>query len=247
MKQKNQKTMKSIFVLIALVMTSVCAFSQQTTTPQRTINVSGSSKMEVTPDQIFIQVTLQEYNKRNGDKVDIETIRNQFLAACKSIGIADSNVTVQSYSGWDNNYWWYRKNKKDNPDMKASVTYEIMVNSVSKMDELVDKMDDAATQNFAISRVWYSKMEEVKKQLKIAAIKAAKDKADYLAAAVGEEVGHAITINDPGEVNVYPQTVLYANSVMKDAAYGNSVEPPMNVDFKKIKLQFEVNVVFELK
>lgn len=246
MKKTNQMKVKSILMAMAVIATCTYA-SAQTSTPQRTINVSGSSKMEVTPDQIFIQVQLSEYTKKNGDKVDIETIRNQFLAACKSIGIADSNVTVQSYSGWDNNYWWYKKNKKQNPDMKASITYEIMVSSVEKMDQLVDKMDDAATQNFTISRVWHSKMEEFKKQLKIAAIKAAKDKAEYLSAAIGEEVGHAITINDPGEVNVYPQTIMYANAQLAGVVYDKAEAAPMNVDFKKIKLQFEVNVVFELK
>lgn len=235
-------------ILMAVTAMAACTFATaQTIATQRTINVSGSSKMEITPDQIFIQVQLTEYSKKNGDKVDIETIRNQFLSACKSIGLADSSVTVQSYSGWDNNYWWYRKNKKQNPDMKASITYEIMVSSVDKMDELVDKMDDAATQSFAISRVWHSKMEEYKKQLKIAAIKAAKDKADYLSAAIGEQVGHAITINDPGEVNVYPQTIMYANAQVAGAVYDRAESAPMNVDFKKIKLQFEVNVVFELK
>ena len=246
MTQKNQMTVKSILLIAAIVSASLHTLAQ-TNPLQHTINVSGSSQMEITPDQIFIQVQLNEYNKKNGDKVDIETIRNQFLSSCKSIGLADSDVTVQSFSGWDNNYWWYRKNKKQNPDMKASVTYEVVVNSVDKMNQLVDKMDDEATQSFTISKVWHSKMEEYKKQLKIAAIKAAKDKAEYLSAAIGEEVGHAITINDPGEINVYPQPIMYANTMVKANNYEDAAQPPMNVDFKKIKLQFEVNVVFELK
>ena len=246
MKERNRINTKSIITTMLIVVISLGS-KAQVIPPQRTINVSGSSKMEIIPDQIFVQVTLQEYSKKNGEKVDIETIRNQFLTACKNIGLADTAVSVQSYSGWDNNYWWYRKNKKQNPDMKANITYEIMLSSVSKMDELVDKMDDAATQNFTISRVWHSKMEEYKKQLKIAAIKAAKDKAEYLSAAIGEEVGHAITINDPGEVNIYPQTIMYANTNVGAPAYDKAESAPMNVDFKKIKLQFEVNVVFELK
>src|SRR5258706_15216965 len=120
------------------------------TIKQRTINVNGSAQLEITPDEIYVQVELREYTKKNGDKIDIETIRNQFLAAAKSMGIADSDVVVQGYSGWDGNYWWYQQNKKKNPDMKAGINYEVKVKSVDDMDKLVDKLDDQATQNFSI-------------------------------------------------------------------------------------------------
>jgi uncharacterized protein YggE len=212
---------------------------------QRTINVNGTAQLEITPDEIYVQVELREYTKKNGDKIDIETIRNQFLAAAKSMGIADSDVVVQGYSGWDGNYWWYQQNKKKNPDMKAGINYEVKVKSVDDMDKLVDKLDDQATQNFSISRVWHSNMEALKMQLKIQAVKAAKNKATYLAEAIGEHVGQALTINDPNENNQYPQPLYYANKVMTAEAAGDTA--PMNVDFKKIKLQFDVNVIFELK
>jgi hypothetical protein len=49
------------------------------------------------------------------------------------------------------------------------------------MGKLVDKLDDQATQNFYISRTSHSNMDSIKKQLKIQAVKAAKEKAVYLA------------------------------------------------------------------
>ena len=213
---------------------------------QRTINVNGSAQLEITPDEIYVQIELREYNKKNGEKVDIETIRNQFLSTAKNMGLTDSDIVVQGYSGWDGNYWWYQRNKKKNPDLKAGITFEVKVKSVEMMDQLVDKLDDQATQNFSISRVWHSGMENIKKQLKIQAVKAAKDKAIYLAEAVGEHVGQALVINDPNENNQYPQPLYYANKMMAPQAEGD-MAAPMNVDFKKIKLQFDVNVVFELR
>ena len=236
---------KLILTLTAsLCMLLVMAQSVDNTIKQRTINVNGSAQMEITPDEIYVQIELREYNKKNGDKVDIESIRNQFLSVAKSMGIADTDVVVQGYSGWDGNYWWYQKNKKKNPDMKAGINYEVKVRSVDQMDQLVDKLDDEATQNFFISRVSHSNMDVLKKQLKIQAVKAAKEKATYLAEAIGEQVGQALIINDPNENNPYPQPMYYNKMVTAEAA-GNSA--PMNVDFKKIKLQFDVNVVFELK
>ena len=232
-------TLSATFIILLLT-----AQPYDNTIKQRTINVSGTAELLITPDEIYVQIELREYNKKNGDKVDIETIRNHFLSAVKSMGIADSDVVVQGYSGWDGNYWWYQKNKKKNPDMKAGINYEVKVKTVDMMDQLVDKLDDEATQNFYLSRVSHSNMETIKKQLKIEAVKAAREKASYLAEAIGEHVGQALTINDPNEMNQYPQP--YANVMMKAQAESDQAAP-MNVDFKKIKLQFNVNVIFELK
>ena len=239
--------MKKIFLALTASMFLFLANAQTTDNviKQRTINANGSAQLEITPDEIYVQIELREYNKKSGEKVDIETIRNQFLTAAKSMGIADTNVVIQGYSGWDGNYWWYQKNKKKNPDMKAGITYEVKMKTVNDMDKLVDKLDDQATQNFYMSRTSHSNMDSIKKQLKIQAIKAAKEKAVYLAAALGDEVGQALVINDPVESGNYPRP-LYANVMMKAEAADQSA-PAMDVDFKKIKLQFDVNVTFELK
>jgi len=238
--------MKKILAAFALSLFVRNAIAQEIKPIQRTISVNGSSEIEIVPDEIYIQVDLREYNKKNGDKVDINLIKNNFLAACKSIGLTDKDVTVQSYQGYDNNYWWMKKKKKENLDLKASISYSIKVSKVDMLDALVDKMDDEATQNFFITKTSYSKMDELKKDLKIAAVKAAREKAIYLSDAIGEHVGEAITINDPTEINSPPRP-YYANEMLKVANAQDSTAPPMDVDFKKIKIQYEVNVVFALK
>jgi uncharacterized protein YggE len=212
------------------------------TVKQRTINVTGHAETEITPDEIFVQVELREYNKKNSEKVDIQTIINQFLAAAKSMNIADTDVVVQGYSGWDGNNWWYAKNKKKNPDLKAGVTYEVKVKSVDEMDQLVDKLDDQATQNFYISRTSHSNIDNIKKGLKLQALKNAKQEAEYLSSAYGDQVGDALTISDFNESSDYPRPMYKAaTAMMADAA-----APAMNVEFKKIKIAMNINVTFEL-
>ena len=230
---------------VALMLISIQSFAQEII-KQKTINVNGSAEMEVIPDEIYIQVELREYDKKGGGKIDIEKIKSDFIKGAISIGIPETDLSVQGYSGWDGNYIWYKKNRKKNPDMKAGITYQVKVSSTKKMDELVQKMDDEATENFSISRVAHSKMQEYKKQLKIQAVKAAKEKAIYLAEAIGEKVGDALTINDPNEVRLYPQP-MYANRMMNQEMAGDAGAPAPQIDFKKIKFQFDVNVIFSLK
>lgn len=240
--------MKKILVCLVALTTVITATAQQPGGTQKTINVTGIAEMEVVPDEIYVQVELKEYDKKGVGKVDLEKIKSQFLAACKSIGLTEKEISVQSYSGRDANYWIYKKSKKQNPDLKSGIVYSVKLADTRKMDELVDKLDDEATQSFSIYRVSHSKLEEYKKQLKIEAVKAAKAKAVYLAGAIGEEVGGAITINDVNENSnddvpqPMPQIRIMAANTLMGADNGG-----LDVGFKKIKMQFNVSVTFALK
>lgn len=218
----------------------------------RTITVSGSAEMEVIPDQIFVNILLREYQKKGESKRELETIKSEFLNACSAAGLADSLISIVSYTGY-NNYYWLRRKKKT-PDMNASITYQVRFSQSKQMDDLVDKLDDEATQSFTIVGTNHSKMTEFRKQLKIGAVKAAKDKAIYLTEAISEKLGPAITVqepDEPGADNLLAGRVagLTTNVQMryeyKDVAdiSGKTFE----IDFKKIKLRFEVNVVYALE
>ena len=239
---------KLFMVLVALSMLSNLHAISQATPNQKTINVSGLAEMEVVPDEIYVQIELREYDKKGGSKVNIDVIKNDFLQAALGVGIKETDIAVQGYQGWDGNLWMYKKNKKKNPDLKASITYQVKLATTGKMDELVQKLDDEATQSFFISKVSHSKLQQFKKDLKIQAVKSAKEKASYLAAAINETAGEAITINEPNELTPYPVPV-YANAMMKSEArmMAENDQPLPNIDFKKIKLRFEVNATFSLK
>lgn len=238
-------------VLLLCTLLAFSATSQENIRQERlrekTINVSGIAEMEVVPDEIYVLVQLREYDKKGGSKADIDAIKSDFVKAALSTGIAETDISVQSYQGWDGNYWLYKKNKKKNPDLKASITYQVKLSTTKKMDELVQRLDDEATQNFFISRVSHSKLQDFKRQLKIQAVKAAKEKATYLAEAIGEKAGEAVTINEPNEISVTPYPMMANMKMRTEAAVMDAGQQEANIDFKKIKLQFEVNVVFALK
>lgn len=212
----------------------------------KTITVSGSAEMEVIPDEIYVNVVLREYQKKGQDKKELEILKTDFLNSCKQAGIPDSSISIASYTGY-NNYYWFRRNKKT-PDLNASITYQVKFSNSKQMDDLVDKLDDEATQSFDIVRLSHSKMPEFRKQLKIQAIKAAKDKGIYLTEAIGEKLGSAIKINEPDA----PVAMKENSRSRSNAQLNNNValdevnDKKPEIDFKKIKLRFEVNVIFAL-
>lgn len=218
----------------------------------KTIKVSGSAEMEIIPDEIYVNIELKEYQKKGEDKKEIEAIRAQFLQASKTIGIPDSAISVASYTG--NNPYFWKKRKKD-PNLFTSITYQVKFKSSELMDRLVEKLDDEATQRFLIVSTSHSKITEYRRQLKISAVKAAKDKGLYLTEAIGEKLGDAITIHEPGESTVIPIREMSASNQNLGVVAGGSQKrlsgdtflDESGVDFKKIKLRFEVEVVFALK
>ena len=237
---------KTLFILLNFF--SVFAVSaQEFYNRQRVINVQASAETEITPDEIYVQVHLQEYDKKGSGKVDINSIKNDFLAQMKKIGLTEKEITVQSYSGSDGNYWYWHKKNKNNPDLKASIIYLLKLNSVKQIDEVVKNLNDEATQNFFIQKVSHSKIEEYKKQVKAQALKQAKEKAIFMAEAVGAQVGDVLQINEPQEIIYGPYVYRDAMRMQKAESMNSSEEPGMDVDFKKLKIKFEAPVSFLLK
>jgi uncharacterized protein YggE len=211
----------------------------------KTITVNGSAETEIVPDEIYVQVDLKEYEKKGGGKISIDKIRQDFLTAVRSLGLPDSAVSVSGYDGYNGNPWLRKKNKKD--QLYASISYQVKLKTAAQVDQLVDKLDDNATSNFYISRTSHSKLAEFRKNLKIQAVKAAKEKAGYLAEAINEQVGVAVTINEPNEY-YQPYYGRVANSMMKvqSVEMDQAADQPQ-ADFKKMKLRYDVTVVFALK
>ena len=238
--------MKRLYLVVALAFFSFTSFARERNPYPRTITVSGSAEMEVTPDEIYVQVYLKEYDKKGGGKIAIDKIRQDFLTAVRSLGLPDTAVTVSRYDANNYNPWWRKKNRKE--ELHASITYQVMLRNTAQIDRLVDLLDDNATQNFYISRTTHSRLDEFRKNLKMQAVKAAKEKAQYLAGAVNENIGVAVTINEPGEYYQPYYGDMASNMRMKaEVAQSNAAPDQPQADFKKMKLRYDVSVVFELK
>lgn len=215
------------------------------------IEVTGSAEMEVVPNEIYMTFTLKEYTK-NGKKVAIDDIKTEFLALCKTAGIADSNINTASYAGnerWD--YWWWY-NRRHNQDFIATISYTVMVNAADKLDQIVAGVTDDAMQNFYISKTSHSDLEKLRKEVKTNALKAGKEKAAYLAQSIGEEVGEALRIqeiedsqySDVSGLSNSINTRLMASNFGMDAEQSGGASTP---SFEKIKLRYEMKCEFSLK
>jgi len=223
--------------LIALLTLFVLHLQAQTLDLRRKIEVTGTAELEVTPDIIYISISLKEYLDGK-KKAGIETLERALQTAVLKAGIPKENFMVNDIASY--NFTWDRKS----PDYLASKQYRIKVSDLSKWNQLLAGVDAKGVQYSAIENYDYSKLEAVKKDLKIQALKAAREKAVYLAEAVGEKVGMALEINEQSNEG-YSQPIYRTQMLMKSDAAGGEAMP--DIDFKKIKLSAQIRAVFELK
>jgi len=227
--------MKKLFLMAALMVATISAFAQSVDL-RRKIEVTGIAEQEVTPDIINVSVSLMEY--LNGKtKVTIDELENQLENAVKDAGIPKEDFTINNVSAYNNTY-----QKKKNPDFLASKQYLIKFHDLNKFNQVLGKVDPKGIQSTNIDSYDYSKMTTLKRELKIQALLAARDKATYLLNSIDEKLGNVISITEADNSNYPTPRVMYANKAMQY----NAVAPDSDIDFKKIKLSFQINAVFEI-
>jgi uncharacterized protein YggE len=234
--------MKKLVALAFVALFSVSAMAQQVDLRKK-ITVSGSAELEVMPDIIYISISLKEYLKDNNSKkkVEITTLENQLYAAVQAAGIAKGDLTISDLSSYT-----ATAEKKKNPDYLAAKQYRLKVSDLKKWNAIVEAVDPKGIAYTNVESYDYSKIESAKKDLKIKALQAAKAKATYLVEALGDHLGSAIDIQEINNEQ-FPQPIYRgAATYMRTAVMANDAPAP-EIDFKKIKLSYTMNTVFEIK
>jgi uncharacterized protein YggE len=232
----KNKLMKKLILVAAFVTCTGFVFAQSVDL-RRKIEVSGTAEQEVTPDIINVSISLQEYiDGKNKDTID--QLENQLEGAVKDAGVTKDDFTINNLSAYNNTY-----QKKKNPDFLASKQYLIRLHDLNKYNQIISKIDPKGIQSTGIDSYDYSKIDELKNDLKLKALLAAKQKATFLLNGINEKLGDAISITEIDNGSGMPAPrVMFRNAVMST----NNVPQDSDIDFKKIKLSFQINAVFEI-
>ncbi len=226
--------MKKLFTFILFSFFATATFAQNVDL-RRKITVTGNAETEVTPDIIYFNISLKEY--LNGKtKVSISTLESQLQKAVNDAGIPKADFTISNLASYN-----YVPEKKKNQDFLASKQYRLKLHDLNKINKILDAVDDKGIQSTGIDGYDYSGIETLKSDLKLKALKNAQAKASFLLNGIGEKLGGAIDIQ---EINNEPmQQPVYRTMMMKTAS-ADATEP--DIDFKKIKLNYQVQAVFEI-
>lgn len=227
-----------IFIFISLLTTNL--YAQE----NKSIKVTGSAEMFIQPDEFIFIIGIEEYwkeefeeNKKFEDyktKVDISTIEGPLLNDLMKLGIKKDDIKSTEVG----NYWRYK-----GKDFLISKKLEVSLTDFSMVNKIISNLKRRGIQYMRIGELKHKNLEKFRKDVKIKAIIAAKEKAEYLLEALNEQLGDVISIVEVDNTLDAWRPQNRSSSMMMES---NSNSPTAEVE-KKIELRFEINATFGIK
>lgn len=234
--------MKTFAVLVTLWLSGILAISAQEDNNSRYIEVTGSSETEIIPDEIHFMITIKEYWQEEFEKkskpedyqtkVPVNEIEHNLMSALKQAGIAPSDIQTKEVG----DYW-----RERGKDFLISKTFDIKLQNPDQINRIIQTVNTKGIQSMNIGELKNKDLQEYRKQGKIEALKAARQKVDYLVAAMGQKLGNVLRIVEPEERSF---SYFQPQSAMSNVAIPSYDSNPEN--FRTIKLRYQMTARFEI-
>ena len=227
--------MKRGMVLVAALMLTTSLYAQQTNVmDQPYIEVSGQAEVEVVPDKIYVQITI------DGDSKGQETVLQQekeMVQRFDALGIdVEKKLVVQEL---------FNSALKSNT-VTTFKMYRLEVNSATQLAHVFQALQAIGIAQAEIESVDVSNKEELIQKIRAEAAQNARQNALVLANALGQELGKALYVQD---YSTSPYE--YMNMSTKDYAMAEVREVVAEVapvlEFQKVTFNSSVRVRFLLK
>jgi uncharacterized protein len=232
-------------ILIVFAIFSLNCFSQTGTKnfiDKNFIEVTGKAEMEIIPDEIYLKIIINEKDLKG--KQSIEEIEKLMTVKLTEIGIDISKkLAIKDMASNFRNYWL--KNSKIN----SIKEYQLTVDNAKTAGQVFQGLESLGISNISIERIEHSEIQKFKTEVKILAIKAAKEKAILLTNAIDQNIGKAIYIqelNNQVYRTMQGQVAGLSNIVVREYSIKLKKETEPEIEFEKIKLEYSILVRFEI-
>ncbi len=215
----------------------LATLSLQAQTNERYIEVTGTSEIEIVPDEIHYLIEIREYFKEEFDgkskpeeyrtKVPLAEIEQGLREALANSGIPQNAIRTQEIG----DYW-----RQQGQDFLLSKKFDITLTDFNQINEIVKRIDTKGIHTMRIGELENNDMPAYHQKGKIEALKAAQRKATYLVEALGKRLGEVIRIVEKDSGNVSP--FAQSNVMSSDAASFDN--------FRTIKKNYSMLVRFEI-
>ena len=229
--------MKRFILAAAVVLLALPAAAQVQEAFPSYIQVNGRAEREIAPDEFYLQIVINERDSKG--KVSVESQQRDMIAALKRLGVnVEKQLKVANLSSE-----FFKKNTS-----VATAKYQLQLGSSAEVGTVWQALDGLGISNVSILKVSHSQLERYKSEVRVEAMRNAKQNAATLVEAIGQTIGKCFYVYDSNN-DVMP--VFYNNmAVMRsakafDAAEAAAEEEPL--DFKTIKLQYSVQAKFVLE
>ena len=229
-------------IIATLLLFAAPTDSTAQTTTEAYIDINTTVEREVTPNELYLQITISEKDYKG--KKSLEEMQEAMIGALKINRIDIPECLTLNYMGSEVGYKAFSKSIKS----QTEATYMLRLNDVATMQSVITSLEERQISDIELVRTRFTGEKELKAEMGIEAMRLAKEEAQMLAGAIGQEAGKALTISywmNSGQTQPRLYKARMANAV-EDAAVEHPVGEPM-ISIGKNTYRFTVNVRFELK
>lgn len=231
--------MKRLFLLCSFIACAMSVSAQyyQPAPQQNAVYVSGYASREVMPDKFVITITTQE--RENRGKQSLQEQEQEIFKVLQQVGI-DAKTSLKLKNN-------YSTNQRRSTAQEFRV-YELTLSGSENLNKAFAALDTLNLWSVELSSAICTKVDEIRRELRREAMLDAKQRAEDLSGAIGQQIGECIYIEDEsygGEVRFYAQKARarieesYEDSV-------NSIPEPSAVEFRSQTISHRVMARFRL-
>lgn len=242
--------MKSPFIKImsalALALFAVVGARADDKPEPRLITVTGEAEVNVVPDEVFFDVTVQTLNKdlRQAEAQTDDRLKG-LMALTRKYGVAPEDVQTD--------YIKLEPRYRGNDESRLFVGYSVRkdlaftLRDVTKAEGLLSDILEGGVTRINAVRFQTSQLRKYRDQARALAIKAAQEKAVALTGTIGQRIGKAYSIAEDVPQRGYAVQNFSANSNTFVTAEGDETASEGTLALGRIKINARVTVRFELE
>ena len=229
--------MKKLIAMAVVALMALPAAAQMQEAYPSYIQVTGRAEKELTPDEFYLQIVINERDSKG--KISVESQQRDMVAVLRKLGVdVEKQFKMANLSSE-----FFKKNTS-----VAMAKYQLQLGSSGEVAKVWQALDDLGISNISILKVTHSQLDKYKQEVRLEAMRNARESAQEMAGAIGQTIGKCFYIYDSNS-NVLP--VMYDNAVLmrsaKAAADAESAAEEDPLEFKTIKLEYGVQAKFVLE
>jgi uncharacterized protein YggE len=227
--------MKKLFFILFFCFSNLIFSQNKNPLETSYIEVIGTSKREIEPNQIFISITLSEKSIDN-KKYSIEVQENKLYNILSDLNISKSKLTLSDLTSSI-----ISSDKRKEIGFKQEKEFILILENGHQVSNFFNRLFEANIKEAEVVKIDHTDIVKINREVRIEAVKIAKEKAEYILNAVGNKIGAPLEIIEQNiDLNYNSRNIYNVN-------FANDETVLVNNEFKKIIISFSFKVKYVIE
>jgi uncharacterized protein len=211
----------------------------------RQVSVTGNAEMKVAPDEFVISAGVDSYaTEAQAAKRANDQAMSALIAVTQANKVDPKDVRTEGFTLQPHHEGPYDSRRV--VGYEARKTLVLILHDADKVETLLAELFKSGANRLDSVTTSSTKIIAQRKEARVTAVAAAREKAEAMAAALGQKLGRPLKIEEDAGLGGYSYRT--GNAFLNDSSDNNAVRPVVGDTMAtgKLRIQANVSVTFEL-